>query len=86
MFLFLFHLSILDMYICMLTGSFFYFECRLLRRLAVMNFLRTPSYSIRHAVSKTLVQWFHAETGTFHLSYGEYAVLPLGNETVLWAY
>ena len=32
---------------------------------------------MRHVIPKTLVQRFHAETGTFHLSYREYAVLPL---------
>ena len=40
-------------------------------------FLRIPSYSIRHAILKTLVQQFHVETGTFHLCCGEYVVLPI---------
>ena len=32
---------------------------------------------MRHGIGKALVQQFHAETGTFHLSSGEYAILPL---------
>lgn len=32
---------------------------------------------MRHAIPGTLVQQFHAETGTFHLSCEEYAVIPI---------
>lgn len=32
---------------------------------------------MRHAIPKTLVSRFRAKTGTFHLSCGEYAILPL---------
>ena len=45
--------------------------------------MRIPPYSIRHAIPETLLQWFHVETGTFHLSCGEYAVLPLDWTTIL---
>ena len=31
---------------------------------------------MRHGFAGALVQQFHAETSTFYLSYGEYAVLP----------
>lgn len=41
------------------------------------DFLRIPPYSMRHEIGESLVQWFHAETGTFHLGCKEYAVLPL---------
>ena len=34
-------------------------------------------------VGEALVWRFHAETGTFHLSYGEYAILPLDWTTIL---
>ena len=32
---------------------------------------------VRHGLAEALVQQFYAETGTFHLSCGEYVVLPL---------
>ena len=32
---------------------------------------------MRHGIGEALVRQFHVETGTFHLSCGEYAVLPL---------
>jgi len=32
---------------------------------------------MRHGIREALVRRFHAETGTFHLSYGVYAILPL---------
>ena len=32
---------------------------------------------MRHEIGEALVQWFHAETSTFHLNFGEYAILPL---------
>ena len=38
---------------------------------------------MRHMIVETLVQWFHVEIGTFHLSCGEYAVLPLEWTTIL---
>ena len=31
---------------------------------------------MRHGIKEALVLRFHAKTGTFHLSYGEYAILP----------
>lgn len=39
---------------------------------------------MRHELAKTLVQWFHVETGTFHLSCRVYVVLPL-DQLSLWA-
>ena len=39
-------------------------------------FLCISPYSMRHTIAETLMQWFHAKTSTFHLSCGEYAVLP----------
>lgn len=41
------------------------------------EFLRIPLYSMRHVIPETLVQRFHVETNSFHLSCGEYAFLPL---------
>ena len=41
------------------------------------DFLCILSYSMRHEIAEDLVQRFLAEMGTFHLSYGEYVVLPL---------
>ena len=38
---------------------------------------------MRHGIGEALVRWFHAETDTFHLSCGEYAVLPLNWTTIL---
>lgn len=40
-------------------------------------FLSILSYSMRHEIAEALVQRFHARMGTFHLSCGEYTVLPL---------
>ena len=39
--------------------------------------MRIPPFTIRHGIGEALVRRFQAETGTFHLSYGKYAVLPL---------
>ena len=47
------------------------------------EFLRIPPYSMRHTISETLVQRFHANAGTFHLSFGEYAVLPFDWTAIL---
>ena len=38
---------------------------------------------MRHGIGEVLVWWFHAETGTFHLSFGEYVILPLDWTTIL---
>ena len=38
---------------------------------------------MRHVIRETLLQRFHAETGTFHLSYGEYDILPLSWTAIL---
>ena len=38
---------------------------------------------MRHGIGEALVRRFHAKTGTFHLSYGEYVVLPLDWTAIL---
>lgn len=38
---------------------------------------------MRHGLAKALVQWFHAEKSTFHLSRGEYVVLPMDWTSIL---
>ena len=38
---------------------------------------------MRHRIGEALVWWFHADTGTFHLSYREYAILPLDWTAIL---
>ena len=38
---------------------------------------------MRHKIREALVRRFHTETGTFHLSYGEYAILPLDWTAIL---
>lgn len=38
---------------------------------------------MRHVLAKALVQRLHVEMNTFHLSRGEYAVLPLDWTTIL---
>ena len=38
---------------------------------------------MRHRIGEALVRRLHAETGTFHLSYGEYAILPLDWTAIL---
>jgi len=48
-----------------------------LREQGFEDFLRIPLYTMRHGIGEALVRWFHAETGTFHLSCGEYMILPL---------
>ena len=47
------------------------------------KFLRIPPYSMRCMIPETLVQRFHTETATFHLSCGEYVVLPLDWTAIL---
>ena len=39
--------------------------------------MRIPPYTMRHGIGEALVWWLHVGIGTFHLSYGEYTVLPL---------
>ena len=48
-----------------------------LREEGFEDFLKIPPYSMRHRIGEALLQRFHAEIGTSHLSYGEYKVLPL---------
>ena len=48
-----------------------------LRKQGFKDFLRIPLYTMRHGIKEVLVQQFHVKIGTFHLSYGEYAILPL---------
>ena len=48
-----------------------------LREQGFEDFLRIPSYSIRHGIGEALVRRFHAKTSTFHLSCREYVILPL---------
>jgi len=38
---------------------------------------------MRRGIAEALVWQFHVETGTFHLSYREYAVLPLDWTAIL---
>jgi len=38
---------------------------------------------MRHGIEEALVRQFHAETGTFHLSCGEYAILHLNWTAIL---
>jgi len=48
-----------------------------LREQGFEDFLRIPLYTMMHKIGEALVQQFHVETSTFHLSSGEYAILPL---------
>ena len=48
-----------------------------LREQGFEDFLQIPPYTMSHGIWETLVRWFHTEMGTFHLSYGEYTILPL---------
>ena len=47
------------------------------------DFLRIPPYTMRHKIGEALVRQFHAEIDTFHLSYREYANLPLDWTAIL---
>ena len=47
------------------------------------DFLSILPCSMRHGLFEALVQQFHAETGTFHLSCEEYVVFPLDWTTIL---
>lgn len=38
---------------------------------------------MRHWIAEALVRQFHTKTGTFHLSCGEYVVLPINWTTIL---
>ena len=54
-----------------------------LREQGFEDFLRSPSYTMRHGIREALVRRFHVEMGIFHLSYREYAVLPLDWTAIL---
>ena len=54
-----------------------------LREHGFEDFFRIPLYTMRHEIGEALVQWFHADTGTFHLSCGEYIILPLDWTAIL---
>jgi len=47
------------------------------------DFLQIPPHTMRHGIREALVWWVHAETGSFHLSYGEYVILPLDWTAIL---
>ena len=47
------------------------------------DFLWIPLFTMRHGITEALVQRFHIKTDTFHLSCGEYDVLPLNWMTIL---
>ena len=47
------------------------------------NFVRIPSYTMRHRIGEALVQQFNTEMATFHLSCGEYAILLLDWTAIL---
>ena len=47
------------------------------------DFLRIPPYTMRHKIGEALVRQFHAKIDTFHLSYREYANLPLDWTAIL---
>ena len=47
------------------------------------NFVRTPSYTIRHRIGEASMQQFNTEMATFHLSCGEYAILLLDWTAIL---
>ena len=54
-----------------------------LREQGFEDFLRIPSFTLRHEIGEALVQRFHAKIDTFHLSCGEYAVLPFDWTAIL---
>ena len=54
-----------------------------LREQGLEDFLRIPPYIMRLRIGEALVRQFHAKTGTFHLSYWEYAILPLDWTNIL---
>ena len=53
-----------------------------LREQGFRDFLQIPPF-IRYGIGEALVPQFHIETSTFHLSYGEYAILPLDRTAIL---
>ena len=57
--------------------------CAFLMEQGFESFLCIPPCSLRHGLVEALVQQFHAETGTFHLSCGEYIILPLNWRAIL---
>ena len=57
--------------------------CKLPERALLEDFLRIPPYTMRLGIGEALVRQFHAETSTFHLSYGKYAILPLDSMAIL---
>ena len=54
-----------------------------LREHGFKDFLRIPPYTMRHRIGEALVRQFHTEIGTFHLSCGEYAILPFDWTSIL---
>ena len=54
-----------------------------LREQGFADFLRIPSFTMRHGIGEALVRRFQAETSTFHLSCKKYAVLPLDWTAIL---
>ena len=54
-----------------------------LRKQGFEDFLRIPPFTMRHGIGEALVWQFHVETGTFYLSYEEYAILPLNWMAIL---
>ena len=70
---------LLRLYDCEMNGCYLDF----LVEQGFKEFLRIPLYSMRHAIPETLVQRFHAKTTTFHLSCGEYIVLPFDWTAIL---
>ena len=63
--------------ICLFDSRTHACYCAFLIKQGFEDFLRIPVYSMRHTIAETLVQRFHVENGTFHLSCRVYAVLPL---------
>jgi len=54
-----------------------------LREQGFGDFMRIPLFTMRHGIGEALVRRFHVETGTFHLSYREYTILPLDWTAIL---
>ena len=45
--------------------------------------MQIPLHTMKHGIGEALVRLFHAKTGTFHLSCGENAILPLDWTAIL---
>ena len=56
---------------------------RVSERVGFEDFLQIPPFTMRHGIKEALVRRFHAKTGNFHLSCGEYAILPLDWKDIL---